>query len=90
MLRDLNENFQDLIKSLTDQNVEFMVVGAHALAFHGIARFTQDLDLWMRRSEENVAKLHKALSDFGLSIAESDLRQLLAERKSELFRRLRL
>ena len=41
---DLNPDFQDLIKSLlTDHNVEFLIVGAHALAFHGVARYTQDL-----------------------------------------------
>jgi len=81
MLPDLNEDFQDLIKSLTEQSVDFLIVGAHALAFHGIARFTQDLDLWMRRSEENVEKLRRALADFGVPISDADIRQMLLERK---------
>lgn len=47
---DLNPHFQALLKYLTDHHVEFMVVGAHALASHGVARYTQDLDLWIDRS----------------------------------------
>jgi hypothetical protein len=81
MLSDLNQDFQDLIKSLTDQNVEFLVVGAHALAFHGVARFTEDLDLWMRRSKSNTLRLQRALADFGIRISDTDTAQLLEERK---------
>lgn len=78
---DLNPDFQDLIKYLTVQNVEFLIVGAHALAFHGVARYTQDLDLWMRRTEANARLLQSALSDFGLPLPESAVAELLSERK---------
>ena len=81
MLVDLNQDFQDLIKSLTHRKVEFLIVGAHALAFHGVARYTQDLDLWMRRSEENARKLGQALADFGLHLSDSDIASMSEERK---------
>jgi predicted nucleotidyltransferase len=81
MLNDLNPDFQDLIKSLTDQHVEFLVVGAHALAFHGIARYTQDLDIWVNRTSENIHKLGDAMSAFGLPISDDALHQMLEERK---------
>jgi hypothetical protein len=38
MLSDLNSDFQELINCLTDRGVNFLVVGAHALAFQGVAR----------------------------------------------------
>ncbi len=81
MLKDLNQDFQDLIKSLTAHRVEFMVVGAHALAFHGVARYTADLDLWIRRSAKNIENLRLALSDFGLNLSEAEAQQMLLERK---------
>ena len=81
MLKDINQDFQDLIRSLTDQNVEFLVVGAHALAFHGVARFTEDLDLWMRKSVENAARLRAALAEFGVTLSEEETAQLTEERK---------
>ena len=45
MTKDLSRDFQDLLKYLTDRRVEFPVVGVHALAFHGVARYTEDLAL---------------------------------------------
>jgi len=81
MLTDLNQDFQDLIKSLTVHHVEFLIVGAHALAFHGVARYTQDLDVWMRRSAENAKNLAAALSDFGLPLSDSDVQEMLNDWK---------
>jgi len=85
MLKDLKRDFQDLIKSLTDQHVEFLIVGAHALAFHGVARYTQHLDIWMRRTEENARKLDLTLADFGLPISDADVQQMHAKGKFRLF-----
>lgn len=42
----LNEDFRDLLKSFAAAEVRFVVVGAYALAVHGIPRATGDIDLW--------------------------------------------
>ena len=42
-----------------------MIVGAHALAFHGVPRFTGDIDFLVRPSEENAARVASALHEFG-------------------------
>ncbi len=81
MLPDLNEDFLDFVKCLTHQSVDFIVVGAHALAFHGVARFTQDFDVWIRRTAENTRKLQAALAEFGIDLPEESARLLLEERK---------
>jgi len=49
---------------LTTQHVEFIVIGGIAARAHGSARVTQDVDLVYSRSDENVARLVKALASF--------------------------
>lgn len=50
---------------LNDEGVEYLVVGAHALAAYGYARATGDIDLWIRCSEENAQRVWRALLRFG-------------------------
>jgi hypothetical protein len=55
-----------------------MVVGAYALAYHGLPRATGDIDLWIRRSEENKERIWRALSRFGvplLDLTKEDLKK---------------
>ena len=59
------QDFIDFIELLNINNVEYMVVGAHALAFHGRPRHTGDLDIWIKPSFENAEKMVKVLTDFG-------------------------
>jgi hypothetical protein len=66
---DLNEDFQDALSALTDAGVEFLVVGAHALAAHGLPRATGDLDIWVRPSPDNAVRVERALKAFGAPIA---------------------
>ena len=49
------------IGSLIALGVEFVVVGAYALAFHGAPRFTGDLDILVRPALENASRLIAAL-----------------------------
>jgi len=48
--RDLNE----LLALFVSRNVKFVVVGAHALAFHGVPRYTGDLDLLVKPEPSNA------------------------------------
>jgi len=61
----LNPDFRDMLSALIEEDVEFLVVGAYALAAHGIPRATGDLDFWVRSSEENASRLLRALIEFG-------------------------
>jgi len=42
----VNQDFRDLLSEFNARKVEFLVVGAHALAAHGYVRATRDLDVW--------------------------------------------
>lgn len=81
MEADLSPDFQDLINCLTSHDVEFLIVGAHALAFHGVARYTEDLDVWVDRTESNASKVQAALAEFGIPISDAVARALLEERR---------
>ena len=63
----LNKDFKEFIESLRSNAVDFMVVGAHALAAHGRPRYTGDIDLWVRPTPENIARLITALDAFGFA-----------------------
>lgn len=62
----LAEDFEDFVKLLNQYEVEYMVVGGYALAFHGKPRHTGDLDIWINISEENAIRMLKVVYDFGL------------------------
>ena len=58
-------DFRDLIAEFNDHRVEFLVVGAHALAAHGHVRATKDLDVWVRPTATNAERVIEALRAFG-------------------------
>jgi hypothetical protein len=52
------------------------MVGAYALAFHGFPRATGDIDLWIRRSDENAQRVWRALKRFGAPLFDSTMSDL--------------
>jgi hypothetical protein len=60
-----NQDFKDLFVELNAHGVEFLVVGAHALAAHGHVRATKDLDVWVRPDRENASRIIQSLEAFG-------------------------
>lgn len=72
---DLNPDFKDMLLALKDADVEFLVVGAYAVAAHGYPRATGDLDLWVRANKGTAPRVMTALRVFGApmhDISEAD------------------
>jgi hypothetical protein len=65
---DVAPDFDEFIGLLTARGVEFVIVGAYALAFHGVPRFTGDLDLLVRPTLDNAARLLAAIDAFGFPV----------------------
>jgi predicted nucleotidyltransferase len=61
----LNEDYKDMLQSLLDNEVKFLIVGAYALAAYGYPRATGDFDIWVEASLENSKKILSAITSFG-------------------------
>lgn len=62
---DLPSDLIDLLSAFAAERVEYLLVGGQALALHGVPRFTNDADLWLRDSAENLERVRAALTAFG-------------------------
>ena len=64
----MNDDFTDLLRELLAAEVDFAIVGAHALAAHGVSRATGDLDVFLRADHAKAARVMQALARFGAPI----------------------
>ena len=74
----VNRDYRDLLAEFNAHGVEYLVVGAHALAAHGRVRATKDLDVWVGAGAENARRVLQALRAFGAplhDLTEADLVQ---------------
>ena len=65
----LNSDFRDILSAFCEEKVEFMLVGAYAVAAHGLPRATGDIDLWVKCSEKNAERVWAAIMNFGAPLA---------------------
>lgn len=66
--RALNQDFHDFLAALLATSTRFLVVGAHALAVHGVPRATADLDVWIEAGAKNAERAWAALLRFGAPV----------------------
>lgn len=72
----LQSDLREFIGLLNSLKVEYLVVGGHAVAFHGHPRFTGDIDFFVRATGENAERILRVLDAFGfgsLGITAADL-----------------
>jgi hypothetical protein len=70
---ELPDDFRDLLLELADSGAEYVLLGGHAVAFHGHPRATKDLDVLVRAAPENAAKVYRALARFGAPLQQFDV-----------------
>jgi len=70
---DLPDDFRDLLIELYDAGAEFVVLGGHAVAYHGHPRATKYLDVLVRASAANAARVYKSLASFGAPLAQFEV-----------------
>lgn len=69
----MNPHFVEILKALRDEQVEHLVIGAHALAAHGHVRATLDIDLWVKPSIENAGRTWRALQRFRAPLSKMNV-----------------
>ena len=63
----LPKDLREFIALLNSKNVEYLLVGGHAVAYHGYPRFTGDCDFFIARTPGNAAAIIEVLDAFGFS-----------------------
>ena len=75
----LNHDYKEMLQCLATEGTEFLIVGAYALAAHGIPRSTADFDIWVNPTAENSVKVYRALATFGAPLADVTPRDFAEE-----------
>jgi len=61
----VEKDFAELLRSFNRRGVRYCIVGAFAVGFHAVPRYTKDLDIWVEPTEGNGQRICLALQDFG-------------------------
>jgi len=78
MTMSLQKDLREFIELLNTHDVHFVIVDAFALAHHGHARYTSDMDFFVEKSAENAERIFRALRDFGfgeIGLTQEDFTQ---------------
>lgn len=81
----MNEELSELLSSLNSHHVRYLIVGAHALAFHGVSRFTEDVDFFVERNRENIERLAEALRAFGIEMPPQAIDDMSTKERGIIF-----
>ena len=72
----MNQDFKELLAEFNAHDVDYLIVGAHALAAHGIVRATKDMDVWVNPTVENAKRVMRAIVSFGAPLHDLSLNDL--------------
>lgn len=66
----MNSDFKDLLLLFAEEGVEYMVVGGYAVIHYTQPRYTKDIDIWLKPSEENSWRVMRAFNRFGMPLID--------------------
>lgn len=72
---EIQPDYKDLLKLFNENEVEYTIVGAFALAYYGVPRYTGDIDIYLKPYKQNADRIISALTEFGfgsLGLGSSD------------------
>lgn len=75
----MNPDFKEILSTFNQHAVKYLVVGAHAVMKYSEPRYTKDLDVWVEASEENAARVFKALRAFGAPLGKLSVNDFMTE-----------
>ncbi len=67
---EVYQDFKELLALFNAHKVDYAIVGAYALAYHGAPRHTGDMDIFVRADSENAERILRALREFGFGSLE--------------------
>jgi hypothetical protein len=79
---EIQKDFKELLGLFNRDKVEYLIVGAYALAFYGAPRFTGDIDIYVRPDHDNAERIIEVLKEFGFGSAGLSINDFLAPQKT--------
>ena len=76
----LPPDFKEFLRLLRAHGVEYLLIDGYAVSYHGYARATQDLDVWIAISPANAERMVAALREFGFGVSDLSPDLFLRER----------
>ncbi|MBI2999761.1 MAG: hypothetical protein HYY46_15125 [Deltaproteobacteria bacterium] len=67
---NLPPDFKEFLKLLNAHQVEYLLIGGYAVAYHGYPRATADMDIWIATHAQNTKRIVAALKEFGFDSPE--------------------
>ncbi len=81
---NLPPDFKEFLKLLNAHQVEYLLIGGYAVAYHGYPRATADMDIWIGTHSQNTRKIVTVLKEFGFDLPE--LTAELFQREGQIIR----
>ena len=78
---NLPADFREFLKLLNANEVQYLLVGGYAVAYHGYPRATADMDIWIQVEPLNARRLVDALKKFGFNSPDLSVDLFLEEEK---------
>ncbi len=69
-MKRIEKDYEELLKLFNKHKVKYCIVGAFAVAFYAVPRYTKDMDLFVEPSVRNSRRILKALAEFGFGTLE--------------------
>ncbi len=79
------KDFKDFLKALNNHDVEYILVGGYAVILHGYNRTTGDMDIWVKKSEENYRRIVLAFEEFKMPVFDMTLENFLNNPEMDVF-----
>ena len=76
---NLPPDFREFLRLLNAHQVEYLLIGGYAVAYHGYPRATADMDIWIATHPRNAARVVAALKEFGFDVPELSVELFQAE-----------
>jgi len=78
---ELPPDFKEFLKLLKEHDIRYLLIGGYAVGYHGYARATEDMDIWVAVDSENAKKLVSVLKAFGFDHPDLKPELFLQEKK---------
>ncbi len=78
---EVQKDFKELLGLFNRYKVEYVIVGAYALAFHGCPRYTGDIDILVKPDSNNAKKIIEAIKEFGFESLDLTVEDFSSQEK---------